>query len=182
MKEKLTYEKYDANTQYKLLATGCQIAMTALNGIPVGGYTDDSIYFLNTQIFITEKGKPKENIPLLIYEFKDLLKVKKLTARKSHYHLYTSITKVVEPRSYALNFDYTWYGAALIGQKKNGELRGYLLLTSKRSWVMGIWPIANRTLFERDDKSELQGFFKNEINKFTKPKLWSGVFMFNRSK
>lgn len=111
------------------------------------------------------------------YEIKHALKVKNLTGKRN-YHLLTSIRFVVEPKSYELHAHSMKYGAAIIGKKKNGELRGYLLMLSPYM-VMGIWPIANRKLYENRDISELQGVFRKEIYEFTKPKLWSEVWMIN---
>jgi len=175
MKKRFIYERYDVDTHFKLLATGCALALTALTGDP-SGKDEESIFFSATMPLIVEKGK--DNSGLLIYNIKDLLKVKSLTAKKSHYNLFTGIDNVVKPKLWDLGLSYKGY-IALLGRKRDGELRGYLLLAINRSWVMGIWPTENLTLFEKNDKTELQGVFKSEINDFTKPKLWKSVFMFN---
>jgi len=175
MKKRFIYEKYDVDTHYKLLATGCAVVLTALTGDP-SGKDEESIFFSATMPLIVEKGK--ENSRLIIYNIKDLLKVKSLTAKKSHYYLLSEIYNVVKPKLWDLGLPYKGY-IALLGRRRDGELRGYLLLAINRSWVMGIWPTENLTLFEKSDKTELQGVFKSEINDFTKPKLWKSVFMFN---
>lgn len=175
MKKRFLYERYNADTHYKFLAPGCAIALTAITGDP-SGKNEESIFFSAAMPLIVEQGK--ENSRLLIYNIKDLLKVKSLTGKKSHYYLFTGIDNVVEPKPWDLDLSYKGF-IALLGRRRDGELRGYLLLAINRSYVMGIWPAENLTLFEKNDKTELQGVFKSEINDFTKPKLWKSVFMFN---
>jgi len=178
MNKRFIYEKYDVDTHYNLLAPGCGLVLTALTGYPPV-QEEESIFFSSTIPLISEKSK--ENSGLIIYNIKDLLKVKSLTAKKSHYHLSTGIDNVVEPKLYDLRMSYERY-VALLGRKRDGGLRGYLLLITNRSWVMGIWPTENRTFYEKYDKSELQGVFKSEIHDFRNPKLWKGVYMFNPSR
>lgn len=171
----MIYEKYVPNSQYAILATGSNIAQTALTGVPPVG-EEERICFYSMWLIIPEKGNSGFD-KLLLYNIKDVIKVKSLTAKKNHYHLFTSIEKLIEP-----HFHHGWEArgyVSLLGRRKEGDLKGYLLWIGENPYVMGIWPIENRASYEQTDNSKLQKLLESEVNDFTKPKLWKAVYMFN---
>jgi len=167
--------EYKPMVDYIFRAPNSDIALTALTGVPPVK-EENTIYFYSMWTIIPEKGNSGFD-KLLNYNIKDLLKVKSLTARKSNYYLFTGTIKITEPL-----FHHGWEErgyVALMGEKKDGELRGYLLWIGEHPYVMGIWPSENRTRYEETDNSELQNLLQSEIHDFRNPKLWRGVFMFN---
>lgn len=171
----MIYEEYDPKTQYTILATGAQAAQTALTGVPPVK-EEENIYFYSMWLIIPEKGN-KGFDRLLTYNIKDVIKTKSLTAKKKHYYLFTSIHKIIEPL-----FHHGWQArgyVSLLGKRIEGDLKGYILWIGENPYVMGIWPIQNRTHYKQIDSSELQNVLQSEINDFTKPKLWKAVYMFN---
>ncbi|MFX0018573.1 MAG: hypothetical protein ACFFAK_01175 [Promethearchaeota archaeon] len=175
MNKRIIYEEYDPESQYVLIATGSQVAQTALTGVPPLK-EEERIYFYSTWLIIPEKGNSGFD-SLLEYNIKDVLKVKALTAKKSHYALFTSIENLVEPL-----FHHGWESRgyiALLGQRKEGELKGFLLWIGQPAYVMGIWPIENHTHYKQTDKNKLQSLLQKDIKDFTNPKLWKQVYMFN---
>ena len=169
--------EYEPNSDYVLITPNSDLVLTALTGVPPPK-EENRIYFYSTWLIIPEKGNDGFD-KLLNYNVKDILKVKSLTAKKSHFHLFTGIDKIMEPL-----FHHGWEEmgyVALLGRRRDGELKGYLLWIGEHPYVMGIWPIENRKRYEETDEGELQSLLESEINDFRNPKLWKGVYMINHA-
>jgi hypothetical protein len=175
MSKRMIYEEYDSKTQYAIVSTGAQVAQSSLTGaLPVKG--EERILFYSMWLIIPEKGNNGHD-KLLTYNIKDVIKIKSLTAKKNHYRLFTGINQVIEPQ-----FHHGWQARGyigLLGKRSEGDLKGYILWIGDNPYVMGVWPIENRTLYEQTDINKLQSLLEREINAFTKPKLWKAVYMFN---
>ncbi|MCK4384427.1 MAG: hypothetical protein KAW66_14095 [Candidatus Lokiarchaeota archaeon] len=166
--------EYKPRFDYIFNSPNSDLALTALTRkIPMP--EANTIYFYSMWTIIPEKGNSGFD-NLLNYNIKDVFKVVSLTAKKRDYYLFTEIIKITEPL-----FHHGWEEkgyVALMGERKDGALRGYLLWTGDHPYVMGIWPSENRTRYEQTDNSELQNLLQSEIHDFKKPKLWKGVFIF----
>lgn len=163
---------YDQRSHYMLNATGSQAVKTALHGFFLRK-KEESIIFYSTWLFLAEKD-------LHLIKYKDFVKIALLTKQKLDYKVYQSIINVLEPSIHP-KWEQTGYIAVLGRKKKTHELMGFLIFVvddTYESYVMGIWPIHNHIRYEQVDKSELQSLFQREIKDFTKPKLWSLVYLF----